>query len=248
MYQDNLVLSIYTVLGRLRTVFFMREVQIMAFQMIHMEIAYRVIRELGLTDGKEEFLLGSVSPDSVHMRSDYSVENKIHSHLFEGCGPWGDTQDYERWMENIYRFLRDFTTEEKSIKRKMLVMGIFTHCITDYFNDITIWRGAQKRTLLPMSQFKNEFYVEARAIDEWLYQNSENTTEIRSLLMNSQNEGFYDFYTAKDVAMMKNNLLNIQYDVPPADVRGFRYYTKEMLIKFLDEVSEYVVQNLEGRF
>ena len=56
----------------------------MSFQMIHMEIACRVMERLGLTEGREAFLLGSVAPDAVHMRPDYTVESKIHSHLFEG--------------------------------------------------------------------------------------------------------------------------------------------------------------------
>ena len=64
--------------------------------MIHMEIACRVMERLGLTEGREAFLLGSVAPDAVHMRPDYTVESKIHSHLFEGCGPWGDVRDNER--------------------------------------------------------------------------------------------------------------------------------------------------------
>ena len=55
----------------------------MSFQMIHMEIAYRVMEKLSLTEGREAFMLGSVAPDAVHMRADYTVESKIHSHLFE---------------------------------------------------------------------------------------------------------------------------------------------------------------------
>ena len=42
----------------------------MSFQMIHMEIAYRVMEKLSLTEGREAFMLGSVAPDAVHMRAD----------------------------------------------------------------------------------------------------------------------------------------------------------------------------------
>ena len=76
----------------------------MAFQMIHMETAYRVMERLGISACRESFMLGSVAPDAVHMRSDYTLEKKIHSHLFEGCGPWGETRDNERWLRNMDRF------------------------------------------------------------------------------------------------------------------------------------------------
>ena len=55
----------------------------MSFQMVHMEIAYRVAEMTGIKE-RAAFILGSVLPDSVHMRDDYSIEQKIMSHLFEG--------------------------------------------------------------------------------------------------------------------------------------------------------------------
>lgn len=66
----------------------------MAGQITHMEIAYKLIDRLGIDEGKEEFILGSVAPDSVHFDDDY-LSKKVHSHLFENCGPWGDTQNYD---------------------------------------------------------------------------------------------------------------------------------------------------------
>ena len=67
----------------------------MAFQMIHMEIAYRLLERIPQIPNAAEFILGSVAPDSVHMNPDYNVSMKIKSHMFEGCGKWGDTQDYQ---------------------------------------------------------------------------------------------------------------------------------------------------------
>ena len=43
----------------------------MSFQMVHMEIAYRVAEMTGIKE-RAAFILGSVLPDSVHMRDDYS--------------------------------------------------------------------------------------------------------------------------------------------------------------------------------
>ncbi len=221
----------------------------MAFQMVHMEIAYRVMEKLGIQDNREEFILGSVSPDSIHMREDYNVELKVHSHLFEGCGPWGDTQDYSKWIENMYRFLDTYGKIDTDNKNRMLIYGIFAHCKTDYWNDLKIWRRAQKEFLSSMGveKFKKEYYQEAKALDVWLYQNSEHTEEIRQLLSLAKEEGFADYYSADDVVKMKKHLLDVQYNVPSVDVNGFIYYPKERLQEFLADVTEDICKELTER-
>ena len=221
----------------------------MSFQMIHMEIAYRVMDKLGLTEGREAFMLGSVAPDAVHMRADYTVESKIHSHLFEGCGPWGDVRDNERWLRNIDEFWNTYGKDETDVSLKMLAAGIFVHCLTDYWNDVTIWNGTRREYVPPMdpAQFKNEFYVEANAIDKWLYQNSRHTEEIRALLAAAKAQGLADYFTAEDTTKIKPHLLNVQYDVPPVEIAGFRYYTREKLEKFLGDVTEDVCRSLKDR-
>ncbi len=45
----------------------------MAFQMIHMEIAYRLLQRIPQIVNAAEFILGSVAPDSVHMNPDYNI-------------------------------------------------------------------------------------------------------------------------------------------------------------------------------
>ena len=85
----------------------------MSFQMTHLEIAYRVAKKLGLSQNLEQFILGSVAPDSVHFREGFVIEHKIHSHLFEECGEWSDTQDYERWMQNIGNFWDKYGASER---------------------------------------------------------------------------------------------------------------------------------------
>lgn len=78
----------------------------MAFQMIHMEIAYRLLKHIPQLSNAAEFILGSVAPDSVHMNPNYNVGMKVKSHLFEGCGKWSDTQDYQQWKRNINSFYK----------------------------------------------------------------------------------------------------------------------------------------------
>lgn len=221
-------------------IFAILESKKMSFQMTHMEIAYRVAERFNITDGRAEFILGSVAPDCVHFRDDYVIEHKIHSHLFEECGPWGDTHDYDRWLSNIDKFWEEKVTNEQDIKKKMFLLGYCVHCKTDYYNDTIIWRGLQRVHIPPMTveEFKEEYYPEARLIDKWLYQNSNNTNDIRDLLNRSEVYDFENYIYAKDQNTLKNHLLNVQYNVPTVDPEGYKYYTREKIIKFTDKVTE----------
>ena len=64
-----------------------------------------------------------------------------------------------------------------------------------------------------------------------------NTNEIMSLLEAAPEKDMFGFYTAEDIRRMKDNLLRVQYDVPRADISGFKYYTGDKLESFLDDVS-----------
>ena len=150
----------------------------MAGQITHMEVAYRLIDRLGIAQGKEEFILGSVAPDSVHFDEDY-LPKKIHSHLFENCGPWGDTQNYDNWIINIKAFWNKYVVKENDNIQKAFYIGIVVHCLTDYWNDLLIWRALQKEMIPPMTYdgFKEEYYPESNRIDRWLYQNIDNADD-----------------------------------------------------------------------
>lgn len=222
----------------------------MSFQMTHLEIAYRVAKKLGITEGLPEFILGSVAPDCVHFREDYEIGHKVHSHLFEGCGVWSNTQDYDRWISNINEFFDRFAKDEEDVDRRMFAMGICVHCITDYWNDLYIWRALQKEHIPPMTleEFRSEYYPEAQTVDKWLFQNSENAKEIVTLLQHSKELDFSDYIYAKDQVKMKDHLINTQYNLPkPLDVSGYKYYPSDKILWFTEVVSDKVFEYLKAR-
>ena len=212
----------------------------MAFQMTHLEIAYRLAKRLGITKGREEFILGSVAPDAISEEVPY-IPTKIHTHLFEECGPWGDTQDYDRWLVNIRAFWDENGRDETDIKKKMLKLGICVHCMTDYWNDLLIWRALQKEYMPPMTveEFRSEYYPEARVVDKWLFQNSENSEEIFKLFAASETMDIGDYSYAKDQEDIRDHLTNVQYNLPePLDVSKFKYYPSEKIIWFVATATD----------
>ena len=257
--------------------------------MIHLEIAYRLLGTLKGIEDESAYILGSVSPDSVHMDEGYEVHMKVKSHLFEGCGPWGDTRDYGRWLRNIKEFYEEETlnaikragsAEEKSYIS--YITGVCVHCITDYMNDLHIWRRASRIEVgadpslwyedmkawtyenvtsgegisvwdrmnalkkdtsdadnrcapeknlkaennpkyiipkrenpdSPIELFRKGFNKEAFGIDRYLYEISNNTTEIRRLLGNAQLKEYMRLENRVELSNIKkmtDRLLNEQY-------------------------------------
>ncbi|MCR5656906.1 MAG: zinc dependent phospholipase C family protein [Butyrivibrio sp.] len=218
----------------------------MASQMIHMEVAYRLMDSLDIKESKAEFILGSVAPDSVHFEEDY-LPKKVHSHLFENCGPWGDTQDYDNWIANIGAFWNKYVVGETEPAKRSLLIGICVHCLTDYWNDLMIWRALQKKMIPPMTYdgFKEAYYPESHRIDRWLFQNSEHSGEIIELLKSSKETDFEDYIKAEAITKMKDHLINTQYVLPETvDVSNHIYYTSDMMLWFLDETPKRIVQQI----
>ncbi len=218
----------------------------MAGQMTHMEVAYRVAEKLGISEGRAEFILGSVAPDAISDSVPY-LETKVHTHLFEGCGPWGDTWDYDRWLLNIDAFWNEYGPSETDIKRKMLILGICVHCLTDHCNDLLVWRKAQKMCMPPLTrdEFKAVYYPDMNKVGLWLYQNSEHTPEIFRLLSESAEIEIGDYTHEEDLRDIKSHLINVQYNVSePVDVSDCKYCTAEQMLEFIDIFTDRIVDRI----
>lgn len=214
----------------------------MSLQMIHMEIAYRLLQSFPQVKYPAEFILGSVAPDAVHMApdavrlaADFDVAGKVKSHLFEGCGPWGDTQDYEQWKQNISAFFEKKVAVEAEPARRDFMFGIFVHCLTDRWNDLKIWRKAQNMYLssMPSEEFKEAFYQEYRRIDWWLYQNSEHTAKICALLADAEAFAIEGLVDRRELENLRKYLLTVQYDVKVVDITQNRFFTAERIEDFM---------------
>ena len=222
----------------------------MAYQMIHLEVAYRLLECLSTTKYQilypAEFILGAVAPDSVHMRSDYEVEMKVKSHLFENCGPWGDTQDYEQWILNIQNFFASHVVNRMQSIERDFALGKCVHCLTDYCNDLKIWRRLQKENIPPMDleSFREAYYPEARGIDLWLYQNSSNTHKIMELLANAEVFDYEDLVCATDIEKTKNHLLFTQYAVDQIGIADYRFLSASFLEDFLESTVKDIISFL----
>ena len=210
----------------------------MAYQMIHMEVAYRLLEQIPQIENAAEFVLGSVAPDSVHMNLTFDIGMKVKSHMFEGCGKWSDTQDYQRWRSNIKSVFCDVLAEKERTDYIDFGIGLCVHCLTDYWNDIKIWKRLQKENIPPMKfeEFRDAYYREARGIDSWLYQNSKNTETIREMLSKAKPFDVEGLVRKEYVEQQRDHLLNVQYDVETVDISEYCFLSADVIEEFIDFV------------
>ncbi len=123
--------------------------------------------------------------------------------------------------------------------------------MTDYWNDIKIWRNLQRRNIPPMNidEFKKAYYPEAQGIDIWLYQNSKNTKVIRKMLSEALAMDIEGIIHKEDVERQRNHLLNIQYDVDRVDISNYQYLSANDIHEFIEftvnDIAETILEWLE---
>lgn len=217
--------------------------------MIHMEIAYRLLQYLPQVEYPAEFILGSVAPDAVHMDPHFDVERKVRSHLFEDCGLWGDTQDYGQWRRNIETFFEKVVAVEAEPERRDFALGICVHCLTDYWNDLRIWRKAQSEypPTMAFAEFKDAYYREYRSIDLWLYQNSEHTAAIRELLVAAETFVIEGLTDGEEPERMRKHLLDEQYNAEMVDITHNCFFTAKRIEDFMAFVIDDIRKTLAHR-
>lgn len=220
----------------------------MSYQMIHMEVAYRLLEQIPPIENAAEFVLGSVAPDSVHMNPAFDITMKVKSHMFEGCGKWSDTQDYQRWRSNIKGVFCTVLAEKERTDYRDFGIGLCVHCLTDYWNDIKIWRKLQKECIPPMKfeAFREAYYQEARGIDRWLYQNSKNTEAIREMLSKAKSFDVEGLVRKEYIEQQRDHLLNVQYDVETVDISKYCFLSADVIEEFIDYVVNDIAKTISS--
>lgn len=208
----------------------------MSFQMVHMEVAFRLLEFLPNIENKADYLLGSVAPDSVHMKDDYQLSDKIRTHLFDGCGVWATTGDYQKWQSNITGFWNKNKEKQLSQSEMDFVAGICVHVITDYENSLILWdpyRVKYGKDGVVNPDFYQVYNAEQYAIDQWLYQNSPHREEIRKLLQDGQGHELDGFLNLKDIEKQKDWMLHHQYADKLKAISNYEYMNSSIIEDFI---------------
>lgn len=209
----------------------------MSYQMIHLEIAYRLLEQYKWINCPGDFLLGAIAPDAVHFMDEYHVSFKEKSHLWN-CGPkWGITTQSHKWKENVL----EFWNRHREESNKDFLAGYCVHILTDWLNDLRIWTPFREANMKEnrVEEIYHIYGREAYGSDQWLYRNSSHTEEIMQLLAKGRAYSVEGCIEAELIEKQKQNILNHQYaGTDVFDIDSYKYCTREKILAFLEEGTE----------
>lgn len=102
----------------------------MAYTMIHILIAEKVLEYLKSPVDHPTYILGTIAPDAVHAAKDYSRMQKGRSHLFAEGARWGEVtseEDLAKWSESI----KTFYLKEHDRYDRDFFLGYIVHLLAD---------------------------------------------------------------------------------------------------------------------
>ncbi|MCL2356357.1 MAG: hypothetical protein FWC70_04235 [Defluviitaleaceae bacterium] len=231
----------------------------MAFPLTHLCVAQKILQKSIGTDSffswrnqlcNAQFLLGSIAPDAVHYRAEFTDKKSIGAtkkitHLCPVSDErWGHVTDNDGWIECAKKFLRT-----PGIPSPSFVAGYVTHCLTDLWNNKTIWD--EFRTNHPEEAAKgyaSEYYNELHNIDAQLWFEYPDVAEIMQTLAKSTPEGISGLVSADEVAAIRDNLLHEHFKNAAYEKgREYKFVTYEDTLKFIDDAAEFTFSILSGR-
>ncbi len=216
----------------------------MAYSMIHLEVAYRLLNKWDWIKNPGDFLVGSVAPDAVHFCENYQIQMKEKSHIWD-CGPrWGITEDSNKWESNVMRFWE----ESKDADNRDFIAGYCVHILTDIQNDIKIWRPFRQMNLegTNVEEVYHIYGKEASESDQWLYQTNPHSSHIMELLENGRVYSIENCIGKEEIEKLIQYMLTEEYVKKEIyDISGFRYCNDKVILGFIEECTEWLAERLK---
>ena len=216
----------------------------MAYSIIHLEVAYRLLAKWDWIKNPGDFLVGAVAPDAVHFCENYQIQMKEKSHIWD-CGPrWGITEDSNKWESNVMRFWE----ENKGADNRDFIAGYCVHILTDIQNDIKIWRPFRQMNTVGMT-VEEVYYIygkEARESDQWLYQTSLHSEHIMELLAGGRAYSIADCIGQGEINKLIQYMLTEEYVKKEIyDISGFQYCNDKVILGFIEECTEWLAERMK---
>ncbi len=187
----------------------------MPWPMVHFEIARRLY-----SDPSSEFLLGSLAPDSIHVRTNDRVE-KNKSHLMKPSGDFATNED-----------LKQFLNIQKKCDSSYLdfIFGYVAHIYADRAWTFTVYHEFEKQ-----STDKNVYNIDVSKIEYLLSRPAEWFEEVIQKLNKS---ACYDVggLTRQEILTYKKQKIDYLSDPlnEPMNVPGI--ISLDMVERFIDDV------------
>ena len=206
----------------------------MPLPMVHFAVADSLVRTMGIED-EGAFYLGSIAPDSVHMRTAYTREDKDRSHL---------RIDRVLWKETVLAWIR---TQQKAPQRDFR-LGYGIHILTDYFWKERVYLSYAQRYRQdpdPAEDIRAAYYTDADQLDFVLYKIWPRCAAVWDALYAASAAGIEGLVSAWEVEAWKQRTLSWFDEGKSLHATPARYLRFEEITDFVQASSAWIADVLE---
>lgn len=208
----------------------------MPFPMMHLHIARAMRKTLPDRFDPALFYLGSLAPDSVHFRENYTGDYKLASHVCIDTWKWSESTENETWEAHVL----DFFTQKQSTVEPSFLHGYCAHILADIAWNESFWIPFKKSNAIDSTSYLGSgMHQDCYEIDTLLYEQLPGKGEIWRLLDHHPGYEIPGVVSKKETERMIQSLLQEQYAhraVPEG--YAFHHVTLPQVLAFLQTQAE----------
>ena len=205
----------------------------MSYAMTHLLIADRYL-DNNPVENRELFMLGSIAPDAVHSRPDFTKRIKARSHCLQEEENWGEIYTEEpliKWYEMLRNFWRETSSLATDSDSMSFLKGYTLHILTDIYNNARFYGPCRiKFGLDSVDDFREAYRAECILQDNWIWNGNPKLKDIAHTLSDTTEK--------YDLAGLLSKL-NIDKHFSADDLKG-------SIAHLLKKQTKYVSVSLEG--
>jgi len=218
----------------------------MPFPMIHLHIANKIATaHPELIKSPAQFYLGTLAPDSVHMREEFIANEKKVTHLCTSDENWGEITKNDEWIDNVISFWH----EHKHSDNSCFALGYCVHILSDIYGNIHIWTPFKQKMKLEMKDYyggvhhNRQASVDFKLAHEFVYKE-----EIWSLLEKSEALTLPNIVFADDIEKQKRRILCEQYKDITDDKRSIDETSYQNALTQIENTTKFISQTITTHF
>lgn len=212
------------------------EVISMPLPMIHLSVAVN-IEGIIKPEKRPLFLLGSISPDAIHMRSGAGKEDKSKTHCIS------ETRDGT--LKNVRNMLR-YSKMMLEDDIRIFILGYCAHILTDVIWSDTVLRDYLNK--LAEVDLKNDsksiYYKETDYIDFKIYREASWREQVWRQLLISKSPDCFELLTLEEIEKWKIRTLTWFEDEDKDPKINPQFIKEDIIERFITEASDFACKEI----
>jgi len=208
----------------------------MPLPMVHLSVARKIINTGFSIKHVSRFYLGSISPDSIHMRQNTDRHAKDNSHLISTGETLKDVDLNEHFKSTV-----DFINENMSKADTDFLWGYGVHILTDILWNKRIYQKFVEdynKDIAPIQDEREAYYNDTDIVDQALFNECGWKEEVWRYLQGVEYFDFLDLLTAQEIKLWNERTIHWFDSGESQHKNPIKYITKSDIESFILSCSE----------